>query len=242
MLLTTRGIVFNQVKYGESSIIAKIYTEHSGLQSFLIKGARSRHAKIRPAHLQHLTLVEMEVSERSNRDIQYIKSLKIACPFRDIPFNVKKSAIAVFLNEVLFKVIREEEANPELFSFLFNAIQFLDLKTGSLGLFHHLFLVRLSRFLGFFPSDNYSERFCYFDLQEGEFCTGPGPAGMIAGHDPSKLLHDLLQLSFEDLDGAGVPPAVRHELLELILDYYRMHIPGFTNIKSHLVLAEVFGK
>jgi len=209
MLITTRGIVFSQVKYGETSIIATIYTEHNGLQAFLVRGARSRHAKIRSAHLQHLTLVDMEVNHRSNKEIQYIKSLKIAFPFRDIPFNVKKSAVAVFLNEVLFKVIREEEANPELFNFLFNAIQFLDLNTGQLGLFHHLFLVRLSRFLGFFPRDNYSGNHPYFDLQEGNFCAGPGPSGLIAGPEVSRTLRELLHITFEQLDSINVPQALR---------------------------------
>lgn len=242
MLLTTRGIVFNQVKYGETSIIAKIYTRHSGLQSFLIRGARSKHARIRSAHLQHLTLIEMEVNQRSNKEIQYLKSLKILHPFRDIPFNVKKSAIAVFLNEVLYKVIREEEPNPELFSFLFNGIQLLDLKTGSLSLFHHLFLVRLSRYLGFYPRDNRSSRLENFNLQEGEFTDVSGTENLIATPPLSHYLHELMLINFEDLDGLVIPAASRQGLLEMLLNYYRLHIPGFVNVKSHLVLAEVFSK
>jgi DNA repair protein RecO (recombination protein O) len=242
MLLTTRGIVFNQVKYGETSIIAKIYTEQSGLQSFLIRGARSKHARIRAAHLQHLALLELEVNQRSNKDIQYLKSLKIAHPFREIPFNVKKSAIAMFLNEVLYKVIREEETNPELFRFLFNAIQFLDLKTGTLGLFHHLFLVRLSRYLGFYPRDNYTGRLTNFNLQEGEFTDTTGPENLIAPANLGGHLHDLMQVSFEELNGLSIGPAERQGLLEMLLNYYRLHVPGFSTVKSHMVLAEVFSQ
>ncbi len=242
MLLTTRGIVFNQVKYGETSIIAKIYTEQSGLQSFLIRGARSKHARIRAAHLQHLALLELEVNQRSNKDIQYLKSLKIVHPFREIPFNVKKSAIIMFLNEVLYKVIREEEPNPELFNFLFSAIQFLDLKTGNLSLFHHLFLVRLSRYLGFYPRDNYSGRLSNFNLQEGEFTDITGPVNLIAPSNLGRHLHDLLQVSFEEMDELSVASADRQGLLDMLLDYYHLHVPGFSNVKSHLVLAEVFSQ
>ncbi len=242
MLITTRGIVFNQVKYGETSIIARIYTEQSGLESFLIRGARSRHARIRAAHLQHLSLVELEYNRRSNKEIQHLKNLKIAHPFRDIPFNVKKSAIAVFLNEVLYKAIREEEPNPALFTFLFNAIQFLDLKSGSIRLFHHLFLILLSRHLGFFPRDNYSESHAYFDLQEGEFTRIEAPGDLVGERKVSGMLHGLMQMNFDDLDGNPSDAASRQELLELLLRYYRLHIPGFVNIKSHHVLSEVFGK
>jgi DNA repair protein RecO (recombination protein O) len=242
MLLTTRGIVFNQVKYGETSIIARIYTEHSGLQSFLIRGARSRHSRIRSAHLQHLSLVELEFNQRSNKEIQHLKSLKIAHPFRDIPFNVKKSAVAVFLNEILFKVIREEEANPALFSYLFNTIQFLDLKAGHVGLFHHLFLIQLSRHLGFFPRNNFSGQHIHFDLQEGEFTASESHGELVGNQRVSEMLHDLMQLNFDDLDGRSTDSALKQELLDLLLRYYRLHIPGFGTIRSHLVLSEVFGK
>ena len=167
---------------------------------------------------------------------------EIRHPFRDIPFNVKKSAIAVFLNEVLYKVIREEEPNPELFSFLFNGIQLLDLKTGSLSIFHHLFLVRLSRYLGFYPRDNRSSRLKNFNLQEGEFTDVTGPENLIAAPPLSQYLHELMLINFEDLDGLVIPAASRHGLLDMLLNYYRLHLPGFVNVKSHLVLAEVFGK
>ncbi len=241
MLQTTRGIVFNQVKYGETSIIAKIYTESLGLQSYLIRGARSRKAKIRPAHLQHLTLVELEMNQRRNREIQHLKSLKITYPFRDIPFNIKKSAVLIFLNEVLYKVIREEEPNHELFVFLFNAIQFLDLKEGNIGVFHHLFLIRLSEFLGFLPRDSYSKSTPNFDLQEGEFTAVKGPDKLIAKPPLSHLLHELLSVNFDALDSVNIPTGMRKKILEMILNYYRLHVPGLLNIKSHLILTEVFG-
>jgi len=242
MLQTTRGIVFNQVKYGETSIIAKIYTEQLGLQSYLIRGARSRKAKIRTAHLQHLTLIELEVNQRRNKEIQHLKSLKITYPFRDIPFNMKKGAVVIFLTEVLYKVIREEEPNQELFSFLYNAIQFLDLKEGNIGAFHYLFLIRLSKFLGFFPRDNFSKSIPNFDLQEGEFTAINGPDNRITKPPLSPLLHELLSLNFKGLDKVNIPFEMRNKMLEMILNYYQLHIPGLANIKSHLILSEVFNK
>lgn len=240
MLLTTRGIVFNQIRYGETSIIARIYTEQLGLQSYMVRGARSKNAKIRSAHLQHLTLVELEVNQRSNKEIQHLKNLKIAYPFRDIPFNIKKSAVVVFLNEVLNKVIREEESNPELFEFLYNTIQLLDLRSGNLGLYHHLFLLRLSRFLGFYPRNNFSGRFMNFDLQEGEFTSIDGPDNLIAKPPLSTLLNDLLTLHFDDLEEMVIQPGKRGALLEMLMMYYQLHVPGFGNLKSHTILAEVF--
>lgn len=241
MLHSTRGIVLNQVRYGETSIIAKIYTEQLGLQSYIIRGVRSKKAKIRSAHLQHLTLVELEVNQRTNKDLQHLKNLKIAYPFKDIPFNIRKSAVTVFLNEMLYKVIQEEEPNPELFGFLFYAIQFLDLKPGNTSLFHHLFLVRLSKFLGFYPRNNFSESTRNFDLQEGCFTSITGPENLISSPPLSELLHQMLTVNFETIDEVIVPVNLKNPLLEMILNYYRFHVPGLTQIKSHEILSEVFG-
>jgi len=241
MLQTTRGIVFQQLKYSESSVIAKIYTEASGLQSFLIRGVRKKNARIRSAHLQHLTLIELEANLRGNKDIQHLKSLKIAYPFKEIPFDIKKSSIVIFLNEVLNKVVREEESNPELFEFLFHAIQFLDLTEQNIALFHHFFLIKLSRFLGFFPRNNYSESKTNFDLQEGEFTSMTGPDNLIVPLPVSKYLSLLINEKFDTIGSITIPSQQRAAFLDLILNYYRLHIPGVINFKSYTILAEVFG-
>ncbi len=242
MLQTTRGIVFNQVKYSETSVIAKIYTEEFGMQSYLVRGARKSKAKIKSAHLQHLTLVELEVNKRDSKDIQHLKGLKIAYPFQSIPFNIKKSSVIVFLNEVLYKTIKEEESNPELFNFLFNAIQFLDLTEESIAFFHHFFLIQLTRFLGFFPRSNFSEQNKYFDLQEGEFTSMQGPGSLFADLSLSDYLNQLILVNFEEIGSIKGNSQLRNELLEVLINYFRLHIPGISGFKSFEVLKEVFGE
>lgn len=241
MLQSTRGIVFQQVKYGESSIIARIYTESLGLQSYMIRGIRRKSSRIRPAHLQHLTLVELEVNQRENKSLQHLKELRIAFPYNTIPFDVKKSAVVVFLNEILNKTIREEEANPGLFQFLESSLQILDTMPGSIGLFHHVFLIRLSKFLGFFPKDNYEPGKSCFNLLEGEFTAHTGQKNVIAPASTGKTLHHLLNLDYENNGTLRLIASERQDLLDMLLDYYRHHVAGLTPIKSVEILKEVFG-
>jgi DNA repair protein RecO (recombination protein O) len=241
MLQSTRGIVFQQLKYGETSIIVKIYTESLGLQSYMVRGVHRKSSRIRPAHLQHLTLVDLEVNQRENKSLQHLKELRVAFPYSTIPFDVKKSAVVVFLNEILNKTIREEEANRGLFQFLESSLQFLDTMPGSVGLFHHAFLIRLSKFLGFYPKDNYTPEKSCFNLIEGEFTSVSGPKNNIAPASIGESLHRLLNLGFENLGSLRLKTSERQELLEMLLDYYRHHVPGLISIKSADVLKEVFG-
>lgn len=240
MLQTTRGIVFHQIKYSETSIIVKIYTEQFGLQSFLVRGARKKNAKIKASQLQHLSLVELEVFRKESKDLQIIKELKVIFPFQSIPLDIRKSTILIFLNEVLYKVIKEEEPNPELFEYIQNVIQILDLKTSNFTTIHFLFLVHLTRFLGFFPKNNYSISNPNFDLKEGQFSSDIGPESFISVEPYSKYISMMCDTTFKRIDEMKIPTVHKNNLLEIILNYYKHHIPGIIEFKSHAVLKSVF--
>lgn len=239
MLHTTRGIVFHLIKYSESSVIAKIYTEQFGLQSYLIKGIHGKKAKIKPGLLQHLSLLEMEVYNKEKKSLQNIKELKSAYSFSSVPFNMVKSSILVFLNEVLLKAVKEEESNPELFNFLFNGIQVLDMTEELNSSFHLHFLIQLSRYLGFFPNNNFTVKKNVFDLMEGEFCNATDLTEYFAPLPFSQYISDLQNAQFEMNTNFSFPANHRSQLMEIILKYYQLHIPAFGELKSHKVLKEV---
>ena len=114
MLHTTRGIVLHTTKYSETSLVAKIYTEVFGLQSYLVKGIRKQKAKLRPALFQPMTLADLVVYHKDKGSLQNIKESRIAVPYRSIPFDIRKSSMLLFINELLYKSIREEETNRKL--------------------------------------------------------------------------------------------------------------------------------
>lgn len=239
MLHNTPGIVLHQVKYSESSVIAKIYTELFGLQSYMIRGIHSKKSKIKSALLQHLTLVDLVVYHKAKNNIHNIREIKIAYPFQSIPYNIHKSSIAVFINEILYHVIKEEEANDDLFKFLFNAIQILDLKESNFTAFHYLFLIQLSKYLGFFPKTNYSVKNSNFDLEDGKFTNQKGPENLYIPPPYSTYISDLSLHSFENLENIKISATHRNQLIEILLNYYRLHLPVPLKIKSHLVLQTV---
>src|SRR5580658_7988678 len=119
MFHKTKGIVLHTIKYSETSIIAKIYTEKLGLVSYMIKGVRSSKKTSKASLLQPLTLLDMEVSHRENKQLQYIKEFRRDYVYRSIPFDTIKSTVAIFLLELISKSIREQEQNAEMFEFIY---------------------------------------------------------------------------------------------------------------------------
>ncbi len=241
MLHKTKGIVFKVTDYGESSVIVQLFTEKFGLQSYMVNGAKKPKAKISRNMLQPLHLVDMVVYHKNTGNVQRIKELKNAPLLQSIPYDIIKSSIAIFLNEVLYKSVKQQAADETAFGFIFSAIEWLDHQTEGLANFHLLFLIQLTRYLGFYPDRYLSAEADYFDLKNGCFSKYK-PDGLFYLSPPhTQNFFRLLQSNFENAGSVKLGNEERRYLLQKMLDYYALHIEGFGNIKSHEVLEEVLG-
>jgi len=239
MLHKTRGIVLKTTDYGDSSVVVQIFTEKFGIQSYIINGVKKPRAKIRMNMLQPLHLVDMVVYHKINTGIQRVSELRPALIFRTIPYDIIKSTMVMFLNEVLYKSIRQQHTDENLFNYIFNSISWFD-ESGELNLnFHLAFLMKLSRFLGFAPSTDTRSDQRFFDLQEGEFSSLPPVHPNFLNREEAALFIDLFTTSFDRLPELQVSTAIRRVLLEKILVYYTLHTASFGDIHSHQVLQDI---
>ncbi len=241
MLHKTRGIVFKTTDYSESSVVVQIFTEKFGLQSYLINGVKRPKSKIRLNTLQPLHLLDMIVYHKASGNIQRVSELRQQPVFQTIPYDIAKSSIAMFLNEVLYKSLRLHEADEVLFEFLFHAIEILDSLSHGLANFHLYFLLRLTRFLGFYPDKTLSATSEYFDLVNGNYSKMQPPHALILEPPFTALWTRILNANFDNLQMLQMSSNERKILLQKILLYYKLHIESLGEIRSHEVLEEVLG-
>lgn len=219
MLFKTRGVVFRFTKYGETSIIVNIFTELFGLQSYIVNGARSKSSKNKIALYQPLTLVDLVVYHRENANILRIKEIKCLHPYLTIYQDVRKSSIAMFLSEIVNKAVKEQSHAEEICEFLIHAFMTLD-QLPSVDNFHLIFLLKLSRHLGFGPQ-------AIHDVL-GSYRVDPGE---------EKILHHLLTSEYDQ--HVAMPRDTRRNLLDCLLRFYASHIENLGEIRSVGVLKEV---
>ncbi len=239
MLHNTRGIVFHQIKYTDNSVIVTIYTDVFGLQTYMIRGIRSKKSGFKPALLQPLSIVDLIVYHKERSDLQHIREITSNYPFRSVPFDIVKSSIVLFLSEVLYKSIKEVEPNSGLFKFLSDSIRLLDNTEAGKSIFHFIFLFQLTRSLGFFPNKEVSAPITTFNLMEGTFNKSDTQEQFYIRQPFSNYIYELINSGFEDLPEIKIPQNHRSELLTIILKYYEVHLSGFGNIKSHKVLQQI---
>jgi len=240
MIQSTRGIVLHSFKYGDTSIISNIYTETHGKISFLIQGARKHRAKLKANLFQPFFLVDLEIYYKEKRQLQKIKEASNAYPFETILYDNSKRSIAIFLAEVLNKTIQSEETDKQLFEFIFNHIKILDIKEKGLANFHLSFLIQLTKFLGFYPQNNFNAENKFFDLKNGFFTKVKPFHKHHLNERESEILHEIMKYSADQHENLQIPHSIRNKLLDKIIDFYYLHHSGNIHFKSYQILKEVF--
>lgn len=240
MLQKTRAIVLQVTDYSEASIIVRAYTESHGMQSFLVNSVRKPKARFAANLFQPLSLLEIVAYVKKPGSLHRVAEVNASPAFHTIPYDTVKTTVAMFIAEVLYRSVREEETNPELFQFADYAIRLFDLHPEVVSGFHLCFMIQLTRYLGFYPSGRYSNGMQWFDLQEGQFTSEPPRQHPYFLNPPSaEILDKLLGLNLEDSGNTGLSAAARRKILEALVLYYELHHTQGSHIRSHQILAEV---
>lgn len=239
MLHKTRGIVLKTTNYSESSVIVQVFTEKFGLQSYLLNGVKKPKAKIKLNMLQPLHLLDMIVYHKPNGSLQRVSELRNQPVFQTIPYHLIKRSVALFINEVLYKSLKLHYEDESLFNYIYNSVELLDKMDEGLANFHLYFLLRLTKYLGFYPDNSLQSQADFFDLKEGVYTFYQPVHQFVIDEHLIRDFSKLINSTFENLPQLVIAAHNRKMLLGKILDYYKLHIEGFGEVKSHLILEEV---
>ncbi len=238
MQITTKAIVLSSIKYGDTSLIVRAFTQSDGVKSYLLKGVlTSKKAKIRPAYFLPLMQLEIVANHKNKGTLESIRDVKVAIPYQTLHTDVVKNSVVLFLAEMLGNSIQEQEQDESLFNYLEYTLHWMDIHQLSPN-FHILFLLNLTKYLGFYPDTSYQNS-PFFDLLEGSFCKTPTLNPLIQNENLESF-KKFLGTNFEALKMIQLTKSNRRELLKTVIQYYRLHVHGFREPKSLAVLNAVF--
>lgn len=186
-----------------------------------------------------LSLVDLVMVYKEKSTLQHLRDISITNTLSGISTDIRKTSLAIFINELLYKSIQGEEPDTALFEYIVDIAKYLNSTSAQIGSFHLCVAMELTHFLGFRPHDNFSASNRFFDLQEGAFTSSIPPHPYFLDEKFSEYWHELLlQSALQPVENEwGI--AMRNNLLNKILDYYRLHLPNFREMKSPEVLKEV---
>ncbi len=237
----TQGFVLQTIHYGDTSLIVRIFTQSFGVQSYMIKGACGRSARNKAALFQQLNRLRFVVSGQSKgKSLSYLKDVELAYVYQHIPFDIKKTAILMYIGELLSRTLTDQDRNDALFLFVCNSLDWLDLVDDHYANFPLYFTLELSRFLGFYPKSDYHDG-SYFDLQEGKFSASAPAHPYYLDLIPSHLLSRFIGTGIDEAMALPLSAAQRRILLDGIIDFMRLQAPLSKGLQSHEVLRTVLG-
>ncbi len=258
MLVATQGLVLHTTAYSESSVIVKIFTEQLGVRSYIVKGVRKPGSRAKQSLFSPLSWLDMVVYDNPHKEINYIKEYT-PLSSNQISYNESCMAIVFFMDELLYRTLRENEPMPELFHYVVEVLEGLSQSGTTQHSNNHIaslpinFLLTISRHLGIAPLDNHSLHEPVFSLSEGKFVRdpylniqnpdfeiqNPPPPSDILDTECSIALHNYLESAYSDSPLPVYSAALRSRLLSILIDYYKLHLSYFGNFKSHEILHGV---
>lgn len=218
MLITSRAIFLQKIKYNEKTTLVKLFTENNGLLCFSVKGNLQKGKNQKAGFFQPLSLLEISYRHKEKNDVHTLHEIRYAHAFTFQAADMQRTGILFFLNDVLNKILKQPEPDKSLFEFIFSSLQYLDMHDGRLADFHLLFLLKLTDYLGISPMHIASQRDAY--------------------QLPPKL-RTFYEYGYNHLDALYFIAAERREALHAILNYYRFHLVHFPELQSVKILEEV---
>lgn len=238
--LKTEAIVLHSVKYSEQKIIVDMFTRQWGRLSFAVQLPHSARSKLKKQYFQPLTLLYIEADIRQQQQLQKMTEASLLTPLPSLQLDASKLAISLFICEFLYHALRDEQQNVPLFDYVCTSVEWLNQRESDFANFHLVFLMHLSRFLGFYPNlDDYREG-DYFDMRLAEFCrVAPMHRDFLMPQEAGRI-RLLMRMDFFSMHLFRLSRADRNRILELLMHYYRFHIPQFPELRSLPVLQELF--
>ena len=240
MLTKTQAIVLHTIKYGETRIIVDMFTRTHGRLSFIVNIPKSIKAKTKNQFFQPLNILEIEVDVRQKVQLQKLSDVRLAMPFSSIPFNPHKLSISLFIAEFLYYALRSEQQNALLYDYVESSILWLDSQDDRYANFHLVFLMRLSRFLGFYPNLEHYQTGDYFDLRESMFLPTPPLHRDFLYPQEAEKVQLMMRMDYPTMHLFKMTHQERNRLLEVTITYYRLHLTDFPELKSIAVLQELY--
>lgn len=238
----TEAIVLHSLKYGDGRLIVDMFTRLHGRLSFIVPLPRSERSKLKKQYFQPLTLLYIESNVRPQLQLQKLIDASLLSPLPSLLSDPSKLAIALFVSEFLYHALRDEQQDAPLFDYVQSSIEWLDACPQSFANFHLVFLMHMSRFLGFYPNleEGGKRNEEYFDLRASCFCSAPPAHRDFLMPEEAEHIRLLMRMDYPTMHLFRLSQAQRRRILEILLLYYRLHLPQLPELRSLEVLHDLF--
>lgn len=205
-------------KYSDSSAVVHTIDSLHGRKSYFVRGLKSGRKSTAMFH--PLNILDIISYDSPKSSLSSLKEWTPVASFDSIRSNIYKSTIAMFISEVIFRSIRNEDADSSLSDWLCGAVARLESTDGPVANFHLWFLASFCTRMGFRPDGAIEPQGIFNPWEEDLF-----------------LL--IMKSTFEETMSLELSSSRRNAFSKKMLQYLSYHIGCEINARSLDVLHEV---
>ena len=209
-------ILLHTTGFGENSVILHTLSKEYGRKGFFVKNISRR--PVSPMFFP-LAILEADIYENDRSRLFNVRNIALRHPLAGIRNDLKKSAISIFISEVLYRVVKEGLTDRPLYDMCEKNILLLDAMEEDFSNFHLYFLLEFIMALGFSPE--------------------PHDLAPFMGERMS-LVSDFIGKPFSEAMLVHMTGEIRNEIAEKLLKYIEFHTESAVNVNSLKILHELF--
>lgn len=224
MITTLQLIVLNTKPYRETSLLVSGYADIKGRMDFVVNGVRTARNRAAAAVFHPLSILDAQAYISQKKTLHRLKEYKKTLPLHSLCSDVRKSSMALFMAELVYKTVREAEKNRELYQFLKESIVALDKAKDPFTDRHLYFAVGLCTYLGY--------------ALTAEQTVGSGLE--VFNGEEERLVEKIVSCSADAYVPLPCTGEQRYAFLKSMMKYYEFHMGKLPQIKSLDILNQVF--
>ncbi len=238
-LIKTEGVVLSKIKYGESSVIARIFTKEKGKISVILKGARSPKSKTGKL-VNPLNLLEIIYYNKPTREIQLLSEATLIKHFNSIRADYDAMIFASAILELTDKLIHSDEPNERLFKGIVRIFDLMNSTPAFAEMFFVKFLFFFIEILGYKLTTEYcmkcnaslqNERKVAFNYEKGFLCEKCAQNEIINFSFSKEQYKKILCLTSRKIE-CDVGNKLLNKLITLFEKYMDFQIEEFSEINT----------
>lgn len=237
-MVKTQAIVLHTFRYGENGHVVRLLTRSYGVLACMVKGS-GRRSPLPAVLMQPLSLIDALIDVRPNRQFQFLRECAPDVLLDNVPSDPAKNGVAFFLCEFLYRALRQSPVDEELFDFVRRSVVVFDGADKGAANFHLVFLIKLTRFLGFFPNLSDYRAGAFFDMGNSLFVDARMDADTLDAPQTEAFVQ-LMRMDYANMRLFALSRTQRNDILDHILAYYRLHLPELGELKSLDVLRQLY--
>lgn len=228
MKQSDNAIFLHRINYSETSLIATFYTQTHGLQKFMFQGGKKKGTSLFP-----LSLCEITFYKRPDSELGKLTEARPSEMLIELFSNPMKATLAFFMADVIKQCLQTDQSDPQLFHFLTRSIHALD-GAEDLSSFSTEFLIGFSEQLGVEPQIQ-DKNCAFFHLQDGDFSDFERLGELVATGSGVLFIQTILR----GAKSVSESKQTKKEAFEIMLNYFKLHIPRFNVDQSLGIIHDV---